>query len=312
MAGELQQREAVKAQVQSLYTEYQFSELNQLGSDYLKTESRTSSGLWHLTLFYAALAEVPNSKVSEPAYWAALKQKAESWIKVDDSLSFAHLFYADILISEAWMYRGADWGRNVREEDSRLFHEAIHSARDYLEQHAELKNTDPRWYEIMITVAKAQGWEQEEFYRLLDEATALHPEFYQIYFNAFNYLRPRWHGSVTEIEKFADYAVSRSRATEGNGMYARFYWYASQVEYGHKLFTDSAANWQRMKMGIDDVLKSYPDQWNINNFAVFSCLANDREMTRKLIGMIEGRPNISVWKSGRMYQYCLNMSGLIE
>ena len=38
--------------------------------------------------------------------------------------------------------------------------------------------------------------------------------------------RIRGVGYANEIEKFAQQAVERSKATEGDGMYARIYWYA--------------------------------------------------------------------------------------
>lgn len=41
-----------------------------------------------------------------------------------------------------------------------------------------------------------------------------------------------------------------------------------------------------MKRGIADVLKRYPDQWNINNFAHFACLAGDRDETAKLTARV--------------------------
>lgn len=309
-SDELQSREEIASLSKSLFSIGDFSGLNALGSRYLESESRTSSGLWELTLFYSGLADIPNSRVPGPSYWSSLKDRANNWIGIDSSLSFAHIFYVDILISEAWMYRGNNWGSEVRKEDWVLFHETIQSARDYLLENESIKYSDPRWYEQMLVVARAQGWELEEFYELLDEALEAYPNYYEIYFRAFNYLQPRWHGSVAEIEKFADYAVSKSSATEGNGMYTRFYWYASQTEYGHSLFSESDVRWEEMKKGILDVVDMYPDQWNINNFAVFSCLAGDVEQTRELMSMIEGRPNIRVWESGNFYNQCLILSGL--
>jgi hypothetical protein len=80
----------------------------------------------------------------------------------------------------------------------------------------------------------------------------------------------------------------------------------AQAEYGRNLFTKSDVRWDQMKMGIKDVIKKYPDQWNINNFSLFSCFAKDKEMTKKLMNMIEARPIISVWKDGNFYDSCLD------
>ena len=85
-------------------------------------------------------------------------------------------------------------------------------------------------------------------------------------------------------------------------MYARIYWSASQTQYGRDLFTDSDVIWEKMKKGIDDVLKRYPDQWNINNFALFACLANDKEKARELFNLIKQPIIWKVWKSEADYQ----------
>jgi hypothetical protein len=56
-----------------------------------------------------------------------------------------------------------------------------------------------------------------------------------------------------------------------------------------------------MKKGIDDVLKRYPDQWNINNFALFACLAKDKKMAKELLDLIKEPPMLQVWKSESKY-----------
>ncbi|MCW8944464.1 MAG: DUF4034 domain-containing protein [Sedimenticola sp.] len=303
-ASELQVREEIENSVKALFISENFELLNSTGSSYLTNQERTSSGLWKLTLFYVGIASIPNSKVIDPEYWSSLKDKAIRWSKVDKNASFAHMVYVDILISEAWMYRGGGVASSVRKEDWQPFREKIEEARQYLLNHDQYKNTDPRWYEKMLTIAKAQSWSTEQFYTLLDEALSVHPKYYELYFRAINYLQPKWHGSAEEIEVFATYAIEKSQAYEGHGMYARIYWYVSQVEYGMALFTESVARWEQMRLGIEDVIKKYPDQWNINNFALFACLAGDNEMTEKLMSMLNDRPIISVWKSGKLYDYC--------
>lgn len=303
-ASELSSREEIGNQVRSLFTLGLYEDLNILGNEYLSTESRTASGLWHLTLYYVGLANIPKSSVVATDYWKSLQNQAKAWIDMEPELSFAHMFMVDVLITEAWMYRGTGYANTVRKEDWALFRAQVQAADDYLESVAHFKTVDPRWYEKKIMIAKLQDWPQDEFYSLLDEAVDQFPTFYELYFRAFNYLQPKWHGSVDEIETFANYAVEKSTHIEGNGLYARFYWYASQAEFGLALFTESEARWEQMRKGIKDVIAEYPDQWNINNFAVFACLANDADTTANLMKQIEGRPILSVWKTGELYNYC--------
>jgi hypothetical protein len=175
-------------------------------------------------------------------------------------------------------------------------------------EHKAVASRDPYWYELMIKVATAEGWNIQDFNALVDEATSRYPYFYQVYFAAINYLTPKWHGSREEIENFAQRAVKNTRKVEGEAIYSRIYWVASQSNYGDNLFTDSNVVWSRMSKSIDDVLKRYPDQWNINNFAYFSCLAGDAEKTSGLMSRITGRPILQAWKSMDFYDQCKHWS----
>ena len=147
----------------------------------------------------------------------------------------------------------------------------------------------------MLVIARAEGWGRNKFDELTSEAVAKYPNFYQLYFAALDYLVPKWHGNRKEVENFANFAVERTQSLEDMGMYARVYWYASQTQYGNGLFIESSVVWKKMKTGIDDVLARYPDQWNINNFARFACLAGDMDKAKELISRIQGDPIPKAW-----------------
>ena len=87
-------------------------------------------------------------------------------------------------------------------------------------------------------------------------------------------------------------------------MYARIYWAASQYQYGPRLFQDSLVDWERMKKGVDDVLAQYPDEWNLQNFAKFACLANDRDKTIELLDKVRTAPDIRAWETQTAIDAC--------
>ncbi|MBX2868692.1 MAG: hypothetical protein KTR18_08455 [Acidiferrobacterales bacterium] len=276
-AGELSERKEIQESVYKLFVNKDFGALNSLGNKYLSSDQRTSSGLWKLSLFYVGLYKMRSLKISDPQYWEHVKQRVEEWIDFDRTASFPHLVMADVLLAEAWGYRGSGYSNEVSKENWRKYYEQVVIARQYLIDSDRFRNTDPRWFELMIDVAKAESWPLDVFYTVFESAVSQYPTFYEIYFRSITYLTPRWHGSVEEIEKFARIATKSSEEYEGQGMYARVYWFASQVEFGTDLFTKSEARWWQMKAGIRDVLEKYPDQWNINNFAHFACMARDKK-----------------------------------
>jgi len=309
VADELQDRQNIEDQAINLFKTGNFLKLNLLAQDYLVTEKRTSSGLWKLTLFHTGISQITNQKNTDEHYWATLEDKALSWVESQPEFPAGYLAYADFLIGHAWMYRGDEWAREVKKESWKPFYEHIEKAKEYLLKSKPISSTDPRWYELMIIIARAEGWSSEQFNSLLEEGLMRFPFFYQIYFAAIDYLLPKWHGSKFEIEKFAKEAINITKTKEKTGLYARVYWYTSQSNYGTKLFTDSAVQWEKMSAAIDDVLEVYPDQWNINNFAYFSCLASDAKKTNTLINMIRGNALIQVWGNGTYYSRCKAWAG---
>lgn len=293
-AGELDERARLTNEIVTLLNAERFVDLDRIADDYRSNGQRTPSGLWKLTIFYAGVNNVASSCRDKPR-GPDVEGKTQRWMAQNPNSPTAINAHAMFLVQHGWAYRGCGWASEVKEEDWKPFYEYVGKARAHLLAHKKIGERDPRWYETMLVIARSEGWDQAKFQALVDEAVAKHPYFYQIYFAAIDYLTPKWHGDKRKIEEFANYAVDKTRTSEQTGMYARVYWYASQAQYGSRLFTDSAVVWPRMKQGIEDVLARYPDQWNLNNFAQFACQAGDQAMTQQLIRKIDV-PMPAVWR----------------
>jgi hypothetical protein len=284
-----------------MFMQEKFDALDKLADEYRTTESRSSSGLWMLTHFYAGIGVVKNQS-QEEKYWADIESKALRWAASNPNSPAAYNVYADFLVGHGWKFRGSALAYQVRKENWKPFYKQLSKARKYLLKKKRIASADPKWYETMLIIARAEGWDRKQFDELVAEAVSKHPYFYQIYFSALGYLVPTWHGDKGEIEKFANFAVEQTKDKEGMGIYARIYWYASQTYYNADLFA-SDIDWDKMKRGIDDVLARYPDQWNINNFAYFSCLSADKQKTFELIGKITAPPIYHVWGNSAYNYY---------
>ena len=303
-AGEMEDRASIGQTVQQLFIARNYKALNQLAEGYLSREERTSSGLWKLTLWSAAIANMMSSPNRDARYWTVMEARITEWINSDPQSPFAYTVYAQMLLSRAWAYRGTGYGYSIAPQDVAPFRQYLKASEDYLLAHKSVASRDPRWYETLMGVANAEGWRESDFSALANEAISRHPYFYQIYFAAVDYFSPKWHGNKDKIEAFAQRAVIVTVEKERFGMYARIYWYASQSNYGPRLFTDSAVAWSRMGQSIDDVLAQYPDQWNINNFAYFACLAQDQSKTKKLLALVQPEPMPKVWGQGDVFAQC--------
>ena len=301
---ELSEREAVKTDVIASITNEDFPKLENLSNTYLNSKTRTSSGLWKLTLFYAAIASYLDTQHKDDEFWLPKERLTRSWVEHYPKSATAHLAYARMLLNRGWSYRGGGYANTVEKQNWKPFQEYTEKARIYLEKYKAVCSKDPYWYELMAIIAYRQDWSQNEFSKLIKEGIENHPSYYQIYFAAIDYYSPKWGGDASLIEAFATDSLKKTQSSEGFEMYARIYWYASQTQYGTRLFTDSLVDWPKMKRGIDDTLSKYPDNWNINNFAKFSCMSGDKVKTAELIKRLDTPPIQYVWGSMNYFLSC--------
>ncbi|WP_431482756.1 hypothetical protein [Pseudomonas solani] len=300
--NELQMREILGMQAVHEFNNEQFERMSEYTRTLLTTGQRTTSGIWHLTAYDAGLIEsVINYRQTDES-WSRYEDIGKRWIDTNPDSAAAYVTYAKILIYRAWAYRNTKSGPEFLKKI--LFEYYLNKAESLLSDNKAIASADPRWYEAMFLIATAERWDQKKFSQLEDEGYRKFPYYYQMYFVAFDYYSPTWGGSHEQIEKFAQKAVTYTAQNDGRGMYARVYWYASQRYYGSKLFTKSKVVWSRMSSAIDDVLSQYPDQWNINNFAYFSCLSGDVDKTRYLISQIKPEPMREVWGKEGLFDRC--------
>lgn len=308
-ATEMEQRTAISAATQQSFFAEDFSQLNKMSSTYRIEKSRTSSGIWKLTLFYGGIQEAIDKQTRggdfDTAY-QVLEEKMQRWAQQFPNSPSAHIAYSMVLIKHGWAYRGSGYASTVKPESWAPFRRYIAMARDNLEKHKLVAAIDPRWYETMLTVARAENWDRSEFDNLLKEALDREPLFYQTYFLALEYLLPKWHGGLQEIEAFAQDSVKRTMKHEGQGMYARIYWFAAQTQFENNIFINSLAGWSRLKGGFEDVVARYPDEWNLNNYAKFACLAHDKLKTKELLKRTEFSVVPEAWSPRSLRAKCGN------
>lgn len=269
---------------------------------YRDRNSRTPSGLWNLSIFYNGLQSLSETKqqYSESSFDQREKLLLE-WLKASPKSPAPYIAYSNLLINHGWYYRGNKYANEVSSEAWVGFNKYIEKARNVLEKNKLIASQDPEWYATMLIVAKAQGWSRQDFDGLFAEAIKSEPNYYATYFNALEYLFPKWHGSIDKIDQFVHQAVNTTKSTEGVSMYARMYWVASQGAYTRDIFTSTRANWTEMKAGFDDIILRYPDAWNLNNYAYFACVAGDKAKTKELIKRIGKNVIPQAWPVAEQY-----------
>ncbi|MDQ8036567.1 MAG: hypothetical protein REI12_04040 [Pedobacter sp.] len=290
---ELQERAIIKDQTDHNLFNAKFNEIEKDSASYLEHHERTSSGLWRLTLLNAALQGSMSSSNSLSTKEAILK----AWLKAYPDSPSAHFAEVQLLLARADSIRGLSPEYEIDPAVVPAYQRLVSKAYDKLNACKEMADHDPRWYGLMLDIARRESWSREEFYKLALQAFEKHPLYYQNYFDAIDFITRQKQWTINEVEDFANAAVSRTKRYEGSSMYARIYWYASQAYFRDYLFKSSMVSWPKMKAGFDEIMEKYPDSWNLNNYAKFSCLAKDKETSRKLLQRIGSDTISKVWRN---------------
>ena len=156
-------------------------------------------------------------------------------------------------------------------------------------------------------------WPRSEQVALFNEATKAEPYFYGTYFSFATSLLPRWGGSLTDYDQFVETAVEKTRAVDGETMYARLYWALSRGEWDKDPFKDLHIRWKSMRAGFDDLMKRYPkSQWNLHHYAYFACRAHDGKSFDRLwpnLDVQQMRLMPTIWFQPYTLDNCIDQFG---
>lgn len=303
-ADELSERESIKDTVRTAFIDSDFKKLDALAEQYRSSKARTVSGLWKLTVFYSTFDALGNSPAYGEQSLDGFEQQARKWIDEAPESKSAYIAYATLLYRHAFFVRGDGYAASVAPEKWPVFRKYLNKAYRQLAASKAFASSDPHWYATMLHVATGEYWPEPKFDALLDEATAREPYYYELYFAALMRKTPNWGGSLDDVARLIDHAVELTKPKDGVGFYARGYWYAMDAYLGRKMFRDSQTYWPQIHAGFEDLVKQYPDEWNLNAFARFACISHDTDTTRKAFARLDGRINPKAWDSDDMAAGC--------
>ena len=127
------------------------------------------------------------------------------------------------------------------------------------------------------------------------------PEFWSFDVKRAYYLLPRWHGEPGDWEAAAEKESERpGLGAEG---YARVI--MGQRGYYKSVFTDAKGSWPKTRDGMEILRKKYPESQEIlNGYAELAGIAQDRPVSRQLLGIIGNRFYPKSWRNqDRFFQF---------
>jgi hypothetical protein len=308
-ADEINMRATLNYQAEKYFMEEDFDRLELIMSGYREKEVRTFSGLWRNSALYFGFNNFMSPNIQNEQFWVRVRDKSEKWLTQHPESATANIVKGIMLSQYARKFVGRSKAAAIPEEARRAFKSNLQEAKEHMLRVKSVADYDPHWYVAMADIMKLSGVWEEEYMRNVDEGLNKFPNYYQLYFTTMDYLSMRWKSDGSDLKNFADDAVKRTAASDGDGLYARIYWYASQAIYGSRVFVDSIVDWERMKTGMADILNNYNDSWNLQNFAYFSCLSGDREMAKMMFNSMDSQPMLKqVWGKRGAYDSCMDFA----
>ena len=310
-ASEQIDRLKLKNTAQHLYQQQSYAELIELMDAALINQERTNSGIWKLGLYFQGIAELADTQTTDETFWVTNKQSVLELITQYPSSPLGYLIQAEFLLQHAIM----DRSHGVYEVDTvtkkRFWPQhdrLLEEVQNLLLTHKSIASKNPHWFVLMLKIASKQNWDISQFESIFNEAKSKFPQYYPILYEGLWYWYKRDGRLSDSIEQYINQVVQLTHQTEGKGMYARLHWYimprcdCDRVP----MHEQSVLNWKKMKVAIYDVLRQYPDQWNINHFAYYACLSGDPVTTNQLIELVESPPLVEVWLNDGFYQSCVD------
>ncbi|UCI20670.1 DUF4034 domain-containing protein [Mesorhizobium sp. B2-1-8] len=306
-ADEISETQGIFDNVKAAFLDGNFKELDQIADEYRNGKTRTPSGLWKLTKFYNAIDILGYDPAGDEQSLYRLEEQVKKWIDEAPESKSAYIAYAILLSRHAFFIRGDGYAPSVPPERWPGYLKYLGKARRQLEASKAIASSDPHWYAAMLDVANGENWPEAKFDALLDEAATKEPYYYQSYFVAIRHKSPMWGGSLDAVRKVIEYAVAMTKPEDGIGFYARGYWYAMDEVLGARHFRGSTVDWPQINAGFEDLIKQYPDDWNINAWARFACVSLDASTTQKAFARLDGRIIPRQWK-GDMVHGCQELA----
>ncbi|MES2582244.1 MAG: hypothetical protein V4627_05970 [Pseudomonadota bacterium] len=213
--------------------------------------------------------------------WNAMEAKMNDWSRAYPVSTLPTVGLSEINLARAQSPE-LRWSEGAKAQD-----EYAERARKTLEE-VPFERRTVTLYATLIRIATLQGWGAKRFGVLLAEAASKFPNHSRIYRLATVHHLPKNGGSAAEIEHLAQFAVDKSRDQDGQSMYAHVY---DEVMFGQGWLWDSAQmktylSWTKMRAGLSDIYRRFPDKWNLNRFAQHACLADDLVTLTALLAQI--------------------------
>jgi Domain of unknown function (DUF4034) len=287
--------------VASLLDSEHFEDLDRVFEDWNDPSERMADGRWKLVNFQAGI----KAFFGRQNIWDARYPIFEHWRQKNPQSRAAALAEAIYWFDYGWNARGGGVAGSVAPEGWKLFAERLKKAETVLVQSKPYASGSPLWWSLAIEVGNGLSWQKSRIMDLFAESAKTGKCFYSTYLSTIQSLTPLWGGDWKLVDRFVQDSVKNTEDVEGHSLYARLYWAADCDCEDFSLFRDSLASWPEMKRGFEDIIQRYPHSaFDLNKFAVYACIAGDKETFQSLRFRIGKLLTPQAWPSNYSIDLC--------
>lgn len=280
-----------------------FQGLDRLVADYRRPHSLAADGQANLVGMYEGLSKSQSAcddvKESDEA-WLAQRALLVEWSLASPKSTAPLLALASFDHAYGWQARGSGYAATVTDEGFALMRERVEHARQALEKMPPAARLDPQWYGLMLHVGLSQGWPEDGFNDLFNQAIQLFPEYVDFYYTKATYYSPQWHGSTEQLVAYMN-EVSQTKHHISPGLYARMYRFVDRAAKVN--FNNGTVSYPKLKESYEYLLREFPTDWIRNPYARYACIAGDWPVVRTQLRLIGEHTTDTVWNPA-FYQYC--------
>ncbi len=286
--------------MKSLLLQERFDDLESIAAKARTEKSHHSGGIWAIYVFYESVA-APLATSPSPKDWDAQMALLNKWIAAFPQSTTARLALATAFATRAWSARGTGYADSVDSNSWDTLKGNMALAKSTALEAALLKDKDPYWYDLMMQVSLAEGWEPGQEKTLFEQASAFEPTYYHYYRRHTLYLLPRWYGQEGEMEAFAEQTLKRLPEPTASMMY-----FDIVSSYSCGCMDDPptlhGASWPKLKEGFASIARLYPaSNMKLNRYAYLAYAANDKAAARDAFTQIDSLGG-DTWKNRLQYE----------
>jgi hypothetical protein len=306
-ATELEPYDVVSEQAEQAAWWGDFALLERLHARYGEPAQLTTNGRSKLSALRAGADRSLNGRRDNTDdFFTHMELLTLRWLSQYPQSSLAHALHVEALLNHAWWYRGSGYSNTVPPQAWEDFGKYVQRAAEYVARHADALLASSSGHEAAIGVGRAAGWPVDRLLAIARAGATKSPHDDGVYRAMLSTLLPKWRGTATLVDRYIEEVTESTRALRGMELYARMYAWAADDQFQHALFTDSGAQWSKMKQGYEDMLSRYPTADNLNRYAYFACLAQDKPTALDLLDRVGAKPDFDAWGSNgaRSYETC--------